>query len=72
MNNYFSRSFARGIYPGLVDYDFDLRKYIWNERDQLINLFTPKTFYIRKIRKNKRIHVNMKKIILDYLTIQRR
>lgn len=73
MNKYFSRSLMNTIDdPCLTEHNFDLREYLLSNCDRLMYIFRPKPFYIYKPRKNKRIHVNMKKITLDYVRIQRR
>ena len=73
MNTYFSRSLINTIDDQcLTEHNFDLREYLLSNCDRLLYIFRPKPFYICNMRKNKRIHVNMKKIILDYVRIQRR
>jgi hypothetical protein len=74
MNTHFSRSLknAANMLQDLAERNFDLREYLLSNSDRLMYLFIPKPFYIRRIRKGKRIHVNMKKTILDYVRIQRR
>lgn len=74
MSTYFSRSLKNtaNMLQDLAEHNFDLREYLLSNCDRLLYIFRPKPFYIRRIRKNKRIHVNVKKTILDYVRIQRR